>query len=91
MSVRGQKIFTKVLSSSSITFTSDMGVSAISMILVSGVGTFSGDLSVSYFTSEPIDLVINQAVDISSDSGLPLDNFTIDCTGGGIINIIARQ
>jgi hypothetical protein len=91
MSVRGQKIFTKVLSSETITFTADMGISSVSIILVSGVGTFSGDLNVSYFTSEPIDLVINQAVDISSDSGLPLDNFTIDSTGGGVVNIIARQ
>ena len=35
--------------------------------------------------------VFNQPVTISSDSGYPLDGITIDCTAGGVINIMARQ
>lgn len=91
MSIRGQKIFTKVLTTDVITFTAEMGITAISIVLISGAGSFSGSLSVGYLASDPINLIVNQSVDISSDSGLPLEGVIVDCSGGGIINIIGRE
>lgn len=88
----GQKIYTSVLTNSSFTFTQDMGILGISMQLVSGVGTFTGTLTIGTNVSSPIDLVAGGTpVTITSDSGNPLDGITIDCSGGGVINILARQ
>ena len=87
----GQKIYTQVLSTDVFVFTKDMGILGISVCLVSGVGIISGTLSIGLNTSTPIDLIIGQAITITSDSGNPLQDITIDCTGGGVINILARQ
>ena len=91
MSIRGQKIWTKVLSSDVITLTAEMGITSVSIVLISGAGSFSGSLDVGYLTSSAVPLVINASVTISSDSGLPLDGVTIDCSGGGVINLLGRE
>lgn len=92
--IRGQEIFTKVLSGQSITLTADMGLTSISVVLISGAGTFAGSLNVSdnitTFVSEPVDLVLNQAVVIASDSGLPLNGVTIDASAG-VVHVLGRQ
>jgi len=91
MSVRGQKIFTKVLTDDSITFIADMGITAISIELISGSGSFQGSLDVGVYASEGISLIVNSPATISSDSGLPLDGVIVDCSGGGVINILGRE
>ena len=91
MAFRNQQIYTTVLTNSAFTFTADMSVQTISINLVSGVGQFSGSLSIGALSSSPIALTVNQPVVISSDSGYPLDGITIDCIAGGVINIMARQ
>lgn len=91
MAFRNQQIYTTVLTNSSFTFTADMSIQTISMNLASGVGQFSGSLTIGALSSSPITLTVNQPVTLSSDSGYPLDGITIDCTAGGVINIIARQ
>ena len=91
MAFRNQQIYTTVLTNSSFTFTEAMSIQSISLNLASGVGQFSGSLSIGALASAPIQLTVNQPVTISSDSGYPLDGITIDCTGGGVINIMARQ
>ena len=92
MAIRGQQFYTNVLSNSAFTFTSDMGILSVSFVLTAGVGSFTGTLIIdgTYFPTA-VPLVANQAVTISSDSGQPIDGLTIDCSGGGDINIIARQ
>jgi hypothetical protein len=91
MAFRNQQIYTTVLTNSSFTFTEAMSIQTISLNLASGVGQFSGSLSIGALPSAPIALNVNQPVTISSDSGYPLDGITIDCNAGGVINIIARQ
>lgn len=91
MAFRNQQIYTTVLTNSSFTFTADMSIQTISMNLASGVGEFSGSLNIGALSSSPITLTVNQPVTISSDSGYPLEGITIDCTAGGVINIMARQ
>ena len=91
MAFRNQQIYTTVLTNSTFTFTADMSIQTISLNLASGVGQFSGSLSIGVLNSLPIALSVNQPVTISSDSGYPLDGITIDCTAGGVINIMARQ
>lgn len=91
MSFRNQQIYTTVLTNSAFTFTADMSIQSISINLASGVGQFSGSLSIGALSSIPIALTVNQPVTISSDTGYPLEGITIDCTAGGVINIMARQ
>jgi hypothetical protein len=91
MAFRNQQIYTRVLTNSAFTFTESMSVQTISINLASGVGQFSGSLSIGALNSAPIALTVNQPVVISSDSGYPLDGITIDCAAGGVINIMARQ
>lgn len=90
--IRGQQFYTSVLSNSTFTFTSDMGILSVSFVLTSGVGSFYGTLIINgtYFPSA-VPLTIGQSVTISSDGGQPIDGLTIDCSGIGDINIIARQ
>jgi hypothetical protein len=91
MSIRGQQIWTKVLTNNSITFNPEMGVTSVSIVLISGAGFFQGSLFVPDYVSTAVPLVVGSPVTISSDSGLPLDGLIIDCSSGGVINLIARQ
>jgi len=91
MSIRGQKIFTKVLNSEVLTFTAEMGITSVSVVLIAGAGSFTGSLNVGYLESEPIPLVVNSPIGLSSDSGLPLEDVVIDCSGGGTIYLIGRE
>jgi hypothetical protein len=91
MAFRNQQIYTTVLTNSAFTFTADMSIQTISLNLASGIGEFSGSLSIGSLMSSPIQLTVNQPVTISSDSGYPLDGITIDCTAGGVISVMARQ
>jgi hypothetical protein len=90
--IRGQQFYTSVLSGSTFTFTSDMGILSVSFVLTAGAGAFYGTLNINGTNpSTSVPLTVNQAVTISSDGGQPIDGLTIDCAGGGDINIIARQ
>ena len=91
MATRGQKIFTTVLTNDSITLNADMAIKSISIILISGSGFFIGSLDVGDLPSTSIPLVVSSPVGISSGSGYPLEGLTIDCSSGGVINIIGRQ
>jgi hypothetical protein len=91
MAIRTQQIYTTVLSTSTFTIIPEMSIQSISISLVSGVGQFTGSLPLGALVSSPIPLIVNQPVTISSDSGLPLEGIVVDCTGGGVINLIARQ
>lgn len=92
--IRGQEIFTRILSGEQFAISSDMGLTSISIVLIDGVGAFSGSLNVSdnvtNYESQNIDLIVNQAVVISSDSGLPLNGINIDAREG-TINLLGRQ
>ena len=89
--IRGQQFYTSVLSTSSFTITADMSILSVSFVLTAGSGSFYGTLIIdgTYFPSA-IPLTIGQSVTISSDTGQPIEGLTIDSSGGGDINIIAR-
>lgn len=91
MSTIGQKIFTTVLNNESFTFTADMGITSISIVLVSGEGVFGGSLPVPGLNLSPIPLIVGGPVTISSDANLPLEGVFVDCKAGGVINLIGRE
>jgi hypothetical protein len=90
MGVNSSKIFTKVLSGVTLNITSDLGLRNVSMVLISGTGSYIGDLKVDGLVSDSIPLVIGQAVSLGVEGSQILDGLDIDATGG-IIHLIAKN
>lgn len=85
-----QNIWTYELNSSTILIDSNYGLTALSLVLVSGTGTILGGASlINGVGSSQINLVVGQALTIPSQSGANLNNLTISTTG--VINIIGFQ
>lgn len=91
MALPSEKIHTQTLTNSTLLIEQPMGVRAVSLILVSGLGTFVGTLQIGAYPSTPIDLQIGVPIKISSDNATPLDGIMIDCSSGGVIEIMAKQ
>jgi hypothetical protein len=91
MSIKGQKLYTGVLTDDVMTIGEEDGIRTISMVLVSGAGTFKGGLPLGPTPSVAIDLVVGVPVTVGTNKVAPLDDFKIDCSGGGVINLIGRQ
>jgi hypothetical protein len=91
MAGKSEKMHTQVLTNDVFTIVESMGIRTVSMQLVSGVGSFKGDLKIGAMVSAPIDLIVGTPVTLGSDTSRPLDGITIDCSGGGVINYILRQ
>ncbi len=84
-----EKIWTRVLTNGAIVIDSSFGLQTVSMKLVSGVGEFSGTLTVGTYPSTPIPLQVNDSVTVSSELGISA--LTINCAGGGVIYIIGAR
>jgi hypothetical protein len=90
MGVNNSKIFTKVLSGTSLLVESNYGLRSVSVVLVSGTGSVTGDLLVDGLTNDPIPLVVGQSVTVSVEGSQILDGLTVNATSG-VINIIAKH
>jgi len=84
-----QPIWTYQLVGSSITIDSSFGLVTLSLTLNSGSGTIKGYGLAGSLPSTPIDLVVGQAVTISSEGEIPLGDFEITTTG--VLSIIGKQ
>ncbi len=81
------KTWTYNVINSSLTIDSTFGLRKLSVLLISGTGTYSGDLQAGVLQSQPLDLIIGTAVTIG-DWQTILDGITLTTTG--TIQIIAR-
>jgi hypothetical protein len=90
MGVNNLKIFTKVLSGTSLLIDGNYGLRSVSVVLVSGTGSVTGDLLVDGLTNDPIPLVVGQSVTFSVEGSQILDGLTVNATGG-VINVIAKH
>ncbi len=85
-----QNIFTYQLSAGTLVIDSTYGLTAVSMVLISGTGSFTGLATLNNgVASTPIDLVLNQPISLPSPSGAPLNNLTITTTG--VVSILGYQ
>lgn len=84
-----EKIFTKTITSSTFVIDGDMGFNAVSFVLVSGTGTFTGTLNVTGTPSTAIDLVVGTPVTITANGQYPLDELTINASSG-VVNFVGR-
>jgi hypothetical protein len=91
MGIKSEKIHTQILSGGIFTFTADMGIRTVSMVLMSGTGEFIGTLNIGAISSTGIPLTIGVPVTISTDSSFAaIDGLTIDSRVGEVY-FIARQ
>lgn len=84
------QIFTKKIINTTFNINTQMGINAVSVVLVSGTATILGDLSTAGVESEQVDLVIGQPVNVSVPAPNVIDKLTIDATAG-TVTILARQ
>ena len=90
MAVNSTRVFTKLLNAQDFLLTANMGLRSVSFVLISGVGTFKGQLDVQGNISTPLPLTIGQAVTISVEGNQILDGIEI-LGSGGVIHIIAKH
>lgn len=84
----GQEFWTYELSADTITITQDMGLTALSFVLVSGNGTYLGSAKAGSIVSTPIAMTQGQPITITTDSNNPISNWTI--TTDGVVSIIGK-
>lgn len=84
------KFFTYKITNDIFLITEDMGFNAISIELESGAGEYFGDLTVTGIASTSITLG-TKPVTLSTQSEKPIAGITIDCSAGGVINLIGRR
>lgn len=90
MGVNSSKIFTKVLTGSSLTIVSDYGLRSVSVVLISGAGTIEGNLGVNGLSNDPIPLTVGQSITVGVEGNQIVDGLIVDATGG-VIHIIAKH
>lgn len=84
------KIWTKNLTSGSLEITKEMGLTLVSIMLLSGgSGTISGSATVGGQNSDAAALVENVPITFSSSGNYPLEGITIT-NSSGTIQIFAR-
>jgi hypothetical protein len=91
MAISTTSLFTQVLSTTTFIIDGSMGLRSASFVLISGVGSFKGSKPIGGTLSQSIPLVIGQSVTISADGVDSLDTLELDCSGGGVIHLIAKQ
>jgi hypothetical protein len=81
------KTWTYNVINGSLTIDESFGLRKLSVILISGTGTYSGDLQAGNLQSQPLDLIVGVAITIG-DWQTILDGITLTTTG--VIQIIGR-
>jgi len=76
-----KQIWTGVVNNGSLAITKDFNFLEISVLLVSGTGTFCGAAKMNGVASVPLNLTIGQPITVSSGSSLVLDGITLTTTG----------
>lgn len=89
ITTKNQKIFTYVLSASTLTIMKEDGLTAISLQLTAGAGSYSGTRAIGAVNSTPIPLAVNTPVTITSEQTKYIDELIIDASAG-TIEIIGR-
>jgi hypothetical protein len=88
--IQSQQIGSKVLTNDTLTIVAEDGIQVVSMVLMSGNGTFTGTLTIQGVPADPIPLEKKAPITISSDGGRPLDGVVISCPSG-VVDVIFKN
>ncbi len=75
-------IWTNQLTNDILVITGDLGLTTISLVLLSGAATFLGNLQAGSIAPTAIDMVIGLPITITSKSGSPISGLTITASAG---------
>lgn len=89
ITTKNQKIFTYVLVGGTLTILEEYGLTAVSLLLIGGGGSYVGSKSLGAINSTPIPLSVNTPVTITAEDSKFIDGLVINGTAGNI-QIIGR-
>lgn len=100
MPIQQVQVWTNEITNDTITFNTLSGppnaenIVELSINLKSGTGRFAGfkalnSLGLPYATPNYINLTVGQPVTLTSNFNFPLGGLVVDCTSGGVIQLIA--
>lgn len=90
MGFKTQSVFTATFTNTTFVITEAMGLSVISINLISGVATILGTATTPGATLSTAALSVGQPILLNADSGFTLAGITIDSTAGGVFEVIAK-
>ncbi len=83
-----ENVGTYILTSDTLTILAEMGVTSISVLLVSGAVTVKGSLALGSRQSDPISLSSGTPLNVSFQ--FPIDGYVIDASAGEALIIVGR-
>ena len=98
MTLQQLQIWTNEITNATITFNTPPNntenIVELSINLKSGVGRFAGfkalnSLGIPYATPNYINLTVGQPVTLTSNFNFPLGGLVVDCSAGGVIQLVA--
>jgi hypothetical protein len=98
MTLQQLQVWTNEITNDTITFNpppnNTENIVELSINLKSGVGRFAGfkalnSLGIPYATPNYINLTVGQPVTLTSNFNFPLGGLVVDCSGGGVIQLVA--
>lgn len=90
MGFKDQSVFTATFTNTTFAISSTLGLSIVSVNLISGVATILGTTSIPGISNSTAALSVGQPILIKADSGYTLNGITIDSTAGGVFEVIAK-
>ena len=90
MGFKNQSVFTGTFTDTTFAITDSMGLSIVSINLISGAATILGTTSIPGISNSTAALSVGQPILLRADSGYTLNGITIDSTGGGVFEVIAK-
>jgi hypothetical protein len=90
MGFKNQSVFTATFTNTTFAITESLGLTVISINLISGVATILGTTSIPGISNSTAALIVGQPILLTADSGYTLNGITIDSTAGGVFEVIAK-
>jgi hypothetical protein len=90
MGFKTQSIFTKTFTNTTFAITESLNLTIVSINLISGVATILGTSQLPNLAPSTASMSVGQPILLQADNGYLLDGITIDSTGGGVFEVIAK-
>ena len=90
MGFKTQSVFTGTFTNTTLVIAESMGISILSVNLISGAATILGTTVIPGATSGTAAMTVGQPILLKADPGFTLAGVTIDSTGGGVFEVIAK-
>jgi hypothetical protein len=90
MGFKNQSVFTATFTNTTFAIAESMGLTVVSVNLISGAATILGTTSIPGITNSAAALAVGQPILLRADAGYTLDGITINSSGGGVFEVIAK-